>query len=111
MENNVKNSMYCYPGTNVLKNKLNIRDSNKLFEIEKQIVLVKSYILRQNKIRYTFDKRHFTYLHDFLFSDIYPFAGKFRTENIYKGSFTFASWEYIESLVEKYGGQGFTTRS
>ena len=54
MENNAKNSMYCYPGTNVLKNKLNIRDSNKLFEIEKQIVLVKSYILRQNKIRYTF---------------------------------------------------------
>ncbi len=101
MENNVKNSMYCYPGTNVLKNKLNIRDSNKLFEIEKQIVLVKSYILRQNKIRYTFDKRHFTYLHDFLFSDIYPFAGKFRTENIYKGSFTFASWEYIESELDR----------
>ncbi len=101
MENNAKNSMYCYPGTNVLKNKLNIRDSNKLFEIEKQIVLVKSYILRQNKIRYTFDKRHFTYLHDFLFSDIYPFAGKFRTENIYKGSFTFASWEYIESELDR----------
>ena len=101
MENNSKNSMYCYPGTNVLKNKLNIRDSNKLFEIEKQIVLVKSYILRQNKIRYTFDKRHFTYLHDFLFSDIYPFAGKFRTENIYKGSFTFASWEYIESELDR----------
>lgn len=101
MENNAKNSMYCYPGTNVLKNKLNVRDSNKLFEIEKQIVLVKSYILRQNKIRYTFDKRHFTYLHDFLFSDIYPFAGKFRTENIYKGSFTFASWEYIESELDR----------
>lgn len=101
MENNAKNSMYCYPGTNVLKNKLNIRNSNKLFEIEKQIVLVKSYILRQNKIRYTFDKRHFTYLHDFLFSDIYPFAGKFRTENIYKGSFTFASWEYIESELDR----------
>ena len=101
MENNAKNSMYCYPGTNVLKNKLNIRDSNKLFEIEKQIVLVKSYILRQNKIRYTFDKRHFTYLHDFLFSDIYTFAGKFRTENIYKGSFTFASWEYIESELDR----------
>lgn len=101
MENNTKNSIYCYPGTNILKNKLDIRDSNKLFEIEKQIVLVKSYILRQNKIRYTFDKKHFTYLHDFLFSDIYPFAGKFRTENIYKGSFTFASWEYIESELDR----------
>lgn len=101
MENNTKNSIYCYPGTNILKNKLDIRDSNKLFKIEKQIVLVKSYILRQNKIRYTFDKKHFTYLHDFLFGDIYPFAGKFRTENIYKGSFTFASWEYIESELDR----------
>lgn len=101
MENNTKNSIYCYPGTNILKNKLDIRDSNKLFKIEKQIVLVKSYILRQNKIQYTFDKKHFLYLHEFLFGDIYPFAGKFRTENIYKGSFTFASWEYIESELDR----------
>lgn len=101
MENNTKNSIYCYPGTNILKNKLDIRDSNKLLEKEKQIVLVKSYILRQNKIQYTFDKKHFLYLHEFLFGDIYPFAGKFRTENIYKGSFTFASWEYIESELDR----------
>lgn len=101
MENNTRNSIYCYPGTNILINKLGIRDSNKLFEIEKQIVLIKSYILRQNQIRYTFDKRHFTYLHDFLFGDIYSFAGKFRTENICKGSFTFASWEYIESELDR----------
>lgn len=101
MENNKKNSIYCYPGTNVLKNKLDIRDSNKLLEKEKQIVLIKSYILRQSKTQYTFDKKHFTYLHEFLFSDIYPFAGKFRTENIYKGNFTFASWEYIESELDR----------
>lgn len=101
MENNTKNSIYCYPGTSILKNKLDIHDSNKLLEKEKQIVLVKSYILRQNKIQYTFDKKHFLYLHEFLFGDIYPFAGKFRTENIYKGSFTFASWEYIESELDR----------
>lgn len=101
MENNIKNSIYCYPGTNILKNKLDIHDSNKLLEKEKQIVLVKSYILRQNRIQYTFDKKHFLYLHEFLFGDIYPFAGKFRTENIYKGSFTFASWEYIESELDR----------
>lgn len=101
MENNTINSIYCYPGTNILKNKLDIRDSNKLFNLEKQIVLAKSYILRQNKQNYRFDKKHFLYIHEFLFGDIYPFAGKFRTENIYKGNFTFASWEYIESELDR----------
>ena len=29
------------------------------------------------------------------------FAGKFRTENIAKGNFTFASWEFIETELDK----------
>ena len=33
--------------------------------------------------------------------DLYPFAGKFRTENIYKGNFTFANWEYIDEQLTK----------
>ena len=39
MENlyNVRNSIYCYPGTDILINKLDIHDSNKLFNLEKQI--------------------------------------------------------------------------
>ncbi|MCI8291048.1 MAG: cell filamentation protein Fic [Clostridia bacterium] len=98
---NTRNSIYCYPGTNILINKLDIHDSNKLFKLEKQIVLAKSYILRQNKGNHTFDKKHFLYIHKFLFEDLYPFAGKFRTENISKGEFTFAWWEYIESELDR----------
>ena len=98
---NGRNSIYCYPGTDLLKNKLDIHDSNKLFELEKQIVLVKSYILRQNTSIYGFDKKHFVYIHKFLFEDIYPFAGEFRKENIAKGNFTFANWEYIESELDR----------
>lgn len=98
---NKRNSIYCYPGTNILINKLDIHDSNKLFKLEKQIVLAKSYILRQNNKINTFDKKHFTYIHKFLFEDLYPFAGKFRTENISKGDFTFAWWEYIESELDR----------
>ena len=60
---NSRNSIYCYPGTNLLKNKLDIHDSNKLFELEKQIVLVKLYILRQNTSIYEFDKQHFIHIH------------------------------------------------
>ena len=98
---NNRHSIYCYPGTNVLKNKLDIHDGNKLLELEKQIVLVKSYILRQNTNIYGFDKKHFVHIHKFLFEDIYPFAGKFRTENILKGNFTFANWEYIENELDR----------
>lgn len=103
MENiyNARNSIYCYPGTDILINKLDIHDSNKLFNLEKQIVLAKSYILRQNINNYGFDKNHFINIHKFLFEDIYPFAGKFRTENISKGYFTFASWEFIESELDR----------
>lgn len=103
MENfyETNNSIYCYPGTNILINKLDLHDSNKLFKLEKQIVLAKSYILRQNTKIHTFDKKHFLEIHKFLFCDLYPFAGKFRTENISKGEFTFASWEFIESELDK----------
>lgn len=103
MENfyETKNSIYCYPGTNILINKLDIHDSNKLFKLEKQLVLAKSYILRQNNKIQKFDKKHFLDIHYFLFWDLYPFAGKFRTENISKGEFTFASWEFIESELER----------
>lgn len=103
MENfyETKNSIYCYPGTNILINKLDIHDSNKLFKLEKQLVLAKSYILRQNNKIQKFDKKHFLDIHYFLFCDLYPFAGKFRTENISKGEFTFASWEFIESELER----------
>ena len=102
MENfyNARNSIYCYPGTDILINKLDLHDSNKLFNLEYQFVLAKSYILRQNVNKYGFDKQHFINIHKFLFEDIYPFAGKFRTENISKGNFTFANWEFIEEQLD-----------
>lgn len=61
MENlySARNSIYCYPGTSTLINKLDIHDSNKLFNLERQIVLAKSFILRQNVKNYGFDKQHF----------------------------------------------------
>ena len=102
MENlySARNSIYCYPGTSTLINKLDIHDSNKLFNLERQIVLAKSFILRQNVKNYGFDKQHFLGIHKFLFEDLYPFAGKTRTENISKGEFTFANWEFIDEQLD-----------
>lgn len=96
-----RNSIYCYPNSNVLKNKFNIQDNDKLFEIERKIVLAKLYELRQNNQIFNFDIHHFVGIHEFLFEDIYPFAGLFRTENIAKGNFSFAQWQFIDKELNK----------
>ena len=96
-----RNSIYCYPDSNVLINKLNIKDNKKLEKAEKMIVLAKLYDLRQNKLVGNFDKDHFINIHKYLFEDLYPFAGKFRTENIAKDSFSFAEWEFIDSELDR----------
>ena len=96
-----RNSIYCYKDSDVLVNKFDIHDNKKLEEIERKIVLAKLYELRQNHQIGNFDVSHFVEIHRFLFEDIYPFAGLFRNENIAKGNFSFAEWEYIEDELKK----------
>ncbi len=94
------NSIYCYPNTEVLRNKLNIKDIKKLQIYEAKITAAKSLGLRKKGITGDFDVKHIKQIHKYLFEDIYPFAGEFRTENIAKGEFRFAQFEYIETELE-----------
>ena len=96
-----RNSNYCYPNSNTLINKLNIKDSKLLQKYEAKITAAKLLALRQKGIIGNFDVNHLNAIHMYLFEDIYPFAGKFRNENIAKGVFRFAEWEYIEPELEK----------
>lgn len=98
--NKQRNSKYCYPNSEVLINKMNIQDAKKLQYYEAKITAAKSLGLRQKGITGNFDKAHFLSIHQYLFEDIYPFAGKLREENIAKGEFRFAMWEYIEPELE-----------
>ena len=59
-----RNSIYCYPGTDVLINKLNIKDNQLLSEAERKIVLTKSYELRKNSKIGDFDLNHFLEMHN-----------------------------------------------
>ncbi len=99
--NSDRASKYCYENTNVLINNLNIRNSKDLSFYEAKITAAKSLDLRQKGVTGKFDKEHFLSIHKYLFEDIYPFAGKFREENIAKGEFRFAMWEYIEQELDK----------
>ncbi len=96
-----QSSKYCYENTNVLINKLNIKDTKQIQYYEAKITAAKSLALRQKGITGNFDKAHFLSIHQYLFEDIYPFAGKLREENIAKDEFRFAMWEYIEKELEK----------
>ena len=91
-----RNSIYCYPGTEVLKNKLNIHKREDLLFYETKITAATLLSLRRKGVTGDFSVKHLKQIHYTLFEDIYPFAGEFRTENIAKGSFRFAEWEYIE---------------
>lgn len=93
----IRHSNYCYANSNVLINKLDIKDNKKLQIYEAKITAAKLLSLRQKGIIGNFDTLHLNLIHKYLFEDIYPFAGKFRNENISKGLFRFAEWEYIES--------------
>ena len=53
------NSIYTYKGTNVLKNKLNIKSEEKLKEYETKVVALKLASIDKANIKRTFDKNHF----------------------------------------------------
>lgn len=60
-----RNSVYCYENSNVLKNKFEIKDEKKLEEIERRVVLIKLFELRQNNQIGKFDIKHIINIHKF----------------------------------------------
>lgn len=79
-------SKHCYIGTNVLINKLDIRDQDKLMEVEVGITTYKlsKLCLDESIFRRSFDMEHYLNIHKYLFDELYPFAGETRDEEIYK---------------------------
>jgi len=96
-----RNSIYCYEGTNVLINRKNIKELDKLEEYDDFVSTIKLSELFMQGITGDFNIIHFTNIHRYLFENLYQFAGLFRTENIAKGDFRFAEWEYIEPELKK----------
>ena len=90
-------SIYCYPDSDVLKNRLNIRDHAELKQAEEEFVAVKQLVLIQNPIKGRFTINHLLRIHRFLFEDVYPFAGRLRREQISKGDTLF----YPPDLIER----------
>lgn len=86
-----------------LENKLNITDSVELARMEEKISKTKALELFENNMLDTFEVGTFNGLcliHQYLFSDIYDFAGKMRKVNIAKGNFRFAPVMYLEAALK-----------
>ena len=94
-------SIYCYPDSNVLKNKLNIRDNKLLKTAEEEITLIKQMELLKNPIKGNFTKAHLMNIHKFIFEDIYSFAGKIRREQISKADTMFYPPNLIDRELDK----------
>jgi len=75
---------YVFSGTNTLKNKFGITDGLELNKKEEEIVLYRLSELIYNGLDGNFDSKHLCDIHRYLFSDLYDFAGSYRTILMFK---------------------------
>lgn len=90
---------YCYKDTDVLRNKLDIFDTQELEEAERELSLINA-----DRIELSPPPYDFTYLkrlHHQLFHDLYDWAGEVRTIDIAKGNTRFCNVNRIVPEAEK----------
>jgi cell filamentation protein len=77
---------YVYPGTSVLRNRLDIRNAELLESFEAEMFTLRaSELLPEGN----FNAAHFCAVHRHLFGDVYDWAGTYRTVRIAKGETMF----------------------
>ncbi len=86
-----------------LENKLGIEDSYELFKTEEQLSKRKAKLLFEKNLLDNYEAgtyKPLMFIHEYLFEDIYDFAGKLRNVNISKGNFRFAPVMYLQPALE-----------
>lgn len=92
-------SRYCYPKSNVLKNKMGITNGEDLQLAEREITAVRTAVVQANGIGGNFDLEHLQRIHKYLFGDVYSWAGELRQVDISKGN-AFCHWAFIQNNAE-----------
>jgi cell filamentation protein len=96
-----KDEVYCYPGSNVLINKLNLKDKDAFFVAERVLTSARLIDARGNHpIKGSFDLTHLQKIHQYLFQDIYSWAGEIRKIDISKGQM-FCRPEFIVEVSQR----------
>ena len=78
---------YLYPGTDVLRNVPGIQDVDTLIAFETLNSGTRMYELRLLPSVGNFDTAHLKAIHRYIFQDVYPWAGQFRTTLLGKAQF------------------------
>jgi cell filamentation protein len=89
---------YCYAGTTVLKNKLDLRDPDELASFEAEMSDARA---DEETPAGELDFKHFKAIHHHLFQDVYDWAGKTRNVRMSKGGNPFAFPENIKNEAKK----------
>ena len=89
--------VYCIPGAVVLKNKAGITDQDQLDEYEGDFTAIRLLELTQNPVEGSFDLAHLCKIHQYLFQDVYEWAGEVRTVDIIRGDSRFCNVRHIQS--------------
>lgn len=87
----------------MLENKLGIINQLELNRVEERVSKEKAKRLYDSGDIDRIEVGTFkglSYIHNYLFEDIYEFAGKIRSQNISKGNFRFAPVMYLEIALE-----------
>lgn len=100
----MSDKIYCYPGSDVLKNRMGIQDMEQLRQMEKRLTMLRILELVDKPIRGKFDLKHLQSIHKYIFQDIYEWAGEIRKVDIAKGNM-FCNAKFIESQAEEIFGK------
>ncbi|MDM1769973.1 putative adenosine monophosphate-protein transferase Fic [Acinetobacter indicus] len=95
----VGDSIYCYPNSDILKNKLNIQDAAILQQAELELSETASIHIEFAEPPY--DLKYLQSIHRQLFSDLYEWAGELRQADIAKGNTRFCTFPRIEIEANK----------
>ncbi len=96
--------MYCYPDSDVLINKLNIKEQEKLYVFERKLTMLRLLELIDKPIKGNFDFEHLQSIHRYIFQDIYEWAGEVRKVDIAKENM-FCNVKFIDSQAEEIFGK------
>ncbi|MGV8146322.1 MAG: Fic/DOC family protein [Alkaliphilus sp.] len=92
--------VYCYPNTSVLVNKLDIKDCDELKKVELIRTKLRIDELYFSPVKGNYDLAHLQKIHQYIFQDIYGWAGKLRTVDIAKDNTLFALERHIYTTAE-----------
>lgn len=92
---------YIDPETGILRNLRGITDESKLNQVEAGAVGLRTLDLRIQPLTGSYDLTHIQGIHNYLFQDIYEWAGQLRTIDLIKDNSRFANHLFIERQAEE----------